>query len=399
MVGILKETKNPPDRRVPITPQIGKLIKENYNNVELFVQPSELRAFKEDEYSDVGLKVDTDLNKCDFILGVKEVNPESFIKNKTYIIFSHTAKKQPHNKGMLKKMSELGITLIDYEYLTDKKNNRLVAFGRWAGIVGSYNGILTYGLRTKLFNLKRACDCFDKDEMISQLSNVKLPPVKILITGGGRVANGAMETLSHLNIRNVTPEEFLTQKFNEPIICRLDPQYYVKRIDNSPFDLNDFFNNPELYKSTFLPYAMKADIYMACHFWDPKSPVFLSANDFTLPGFNIKVIADISCDLIKPIASTIRASKIADPIYGYNPFTKFEDEPFLPHVVTVMAIDNLPGELPRNSSQDFAEALYKNVFPYLFGEDSEGIIERATILKNGKLTKKFDYLSEYLSEN
>lgn len=399
MVGILRETKNPPDRRVPVTPEIGKLIKEHYNNVEIHVQPSELRAYKENEYSNIGLNVDDNMEKCDYILGVKEVKIDTFIPNKTYMFFSHTGKKQPHNKLLLKNMSHSGITLIDYEYLTDKNNNRLVAFGRWAGIVGSYNGLMAYGLRTKLFNLKRAYECFDKNEMLSQLNNLELPPVKILITGGGRVANGALETLSHLKIRSVTPEEYLTKTFNEPVICRIDPQHYVKHKENKEFDLNHFFKYPNEYKSTFLPFAMETDIYIACHFWDANSPAFLKADDYLLPNFKIKVIADISCDLIYPIASTIRASKIADPIYGYNPLTMKEDDPYSPSNITVMAIDNLPGELPRNSSQDFAEALYYNVFPSLFGDDKDGIIERATILKNGKLTERFEYLKDYLEGN
>ncbi len=399
MVGILRETKNPPDRRVPVTPEIGKLIKENYNNVEVHVQPSEIRAIKESEYSETGLMVDNNIENCDYLLGVKEVSLDTFIPNKTYLFFSHTGKKQPHNQVLLKKMSDLGITMIDYEYLTDKNNARVVAFGKWAGVVGAYNGIMAWGLRTKLFNLKRAFECFDQDEMLSQLDMIKLPPVKILITGGGRVANGALETLSHLKIKEVTPEEFLTKTFSEPVLCRLDPQNYVKRKDGSEFDLNHFFCCPQEYDTSFLPYAFATDIYFPCHFWDPRSPVFLKPEDYLLPGFRIKVIADISCDLTYPIASTIRSSKIADPIYGYNPFTRKEDEPYAPHNITVMAIDNLPGELPRNSSQDFAEALYKRVFPALFGEDTEGIIERGTILKKGKLTERFAYLKDYLEGN
>jgi len=395
-VGILRETKNPPDRRVPVTPEIGKLVKENYNNVEIYVQPSDIRAFTETEYLNVGLKVDENLEKCDYLLGVKEVNLDSFIPNKSYLFFSHTGKKQSHNRVLLQKMAKLGTTLIDYEYLADKNNIRLVAFGRWAGIVGAYNGIMAYGLRTKFFSLKRAFQCYDLNEMLAQLDNIKLPPVKILITGGGRVANGTLETLSHLKIKNISPEDYLTKTFNEPVICQLDPQYYVKRKDNTEFDLNHFFFNPSMYETTFLPYALATDIYFPSHYWDPQSPVFLKPEDYLLPGFRIKVIADISCDLIEPIPSTIRASKIANPIYGYNPFTRKEDEPFAPSNITVMAIDNLPCELPRNSSQDFAETLYNKVFPSLFGDDNEGIIERATILKNGKLTKRFAYLKDYL---
>jgi len=271
-----------------------------------------------------------------------------------------------------------------------------VAFGRWAGIVGAYNGIMVYGNRTKIYQLKRAFECYDQADMLSQLDNIKLPPVRILITGGGRVAHGAMETLSHLKLKNVSPQDYLTKTFNEPVICRLDPDFYVKHKDGLTFDLKHFFCNPSEYYSTFLPYAMATDIYIPCHFWDPNSPVFLKPEDYILPGFKIKVIADVSCDLYYPVPSTIRSSTIADPVYGYNPFTRKEDDPYLDTNVTIMAIDNLPGELPRNSSEEFSKTLYEKVFPSLFGEDKEGIIERATILKKGILTPRYAYLQDYL---
>jgi saccharopine dehydrogenase (NAD+, L-lysine forming) len=395
-VGILRETKNPPDRRVPITPAVGQQIKNNFKNVQLFAQSSELRAINDTEYVEAGIPIVDDVNDCNVLIGVKEVKINELLPDKTYLFFSHTGKKQSYNRTLLQEMARLGITMIDYEYLTDKENMRLVAFGRWAGIVGAYNAVLAYGLRTKIFNVKRAFECFDLAEMLSHLDNIKLPPVKILITGGGRVANGAMETLAHLKIKSVSPEEFLKNTFTEPVICRIDPQHYVKHKDNKEFDLKHFFNKPNEYDSTFLPYAFVTDIFIPCHFWDPNSPVFLKPEDYILPGFKIKVIADVSCDLYYPIPSTIRSSKIADPIYGYNPFTKQEDEPYVSHNVTVMAIDNLPGELPRNSSEEFSQTLYEKVFPSLFGEDVDGIIERATILKNGKLTPHFAYLQDYL---
>lgn len=395
-VGILRETKNPPDRRVPITPRIGKRIAEKFKNVELIAQNSDIRAFCDEEYEVFNIQVKENINDCDIFIGVKEVKMSTFVPDKTYMFFSHTGKKQSYNRNLLQEMARLRITLIDYEYLTDLSNYRLVAFGRWAGIVGAYNGIMTYGFRTKLFTLKRAFECFDLVEMLSELNHLNLPPVKILITGGGRVAHGAIETLSHIKIKNVSPEEYISKTFNEPVFCRLDPEYYVKHKDNKPFDLKHFFSNPSEYESTFLPYALNSDIYMPCHFWDPASPPFLKADDYLLPGFKIKVIADISCDLIYPIASTIRSSTIADPIYGYNPFSQREDDPYDEHNVTVMAIDNLPGELPRDASEEFSETLYQKVFPFLFGEDNNGIIERATILKDGVLTPHFSYLQDYL---
>ena len=395
-VGILRETKNPPDRRVPITPSVGKLITENYKNIELFAQSSPLRAITEEEYTSSGISIVENIENCDVLMGVKEVKLASLLPDKTYLFFSHTGKKQSYNRVLLQEMAKLGITMVDYEYLTDKENQRLVAFGRWAGIVGAYNAILAYGNRSKIYNIKRAFECYDLADMLSQLDNINIPPVRVLITGGGRVAHGAMETLSHLKLRSVTPEEYLTKTFNEPIICRLDPDFYVKHKDGLPFDLKHFCCNPTEFVSTFLPYALATDIFIPCHFWDPNSPVFLKPEDYILPGFKIKVIADVSCDLYYPIPSTIRSSTIADPIYGYNPFTRIEDDPYLDTSVTVMAIDNLPGELPRNSSEEFSKTLFEKVFPSLFGEDKEGIIERATILKKGKLTPRFAYLQDYL---
>ena len=395
-VGILRETKNPPDRRVPITPRIGKKIIEKFKNVELIAQSSDLRSFCNEEYEVFNIPVKEHLEECDILVGVKEVKMSTFIPEKTYMFFSHTGKKQSYNRALLQEMSRLKITLIDYEYLVDLSNYRLVAFGRWAGIVGAYNAIYAYGLRTKIYEIRRAYECFDLVEMLSELDHLNLPPVKILITGGGRVAHGAIETLSHTKIKSVTPEEFLTENYNEPVFCRLDPEYYVKHKEDKPFDLKHFFKNPSEYESTFLPYALNADIFIPCHFWDPASPAFLKADDYLLPGFRIKVVADVSCDLVYPIASTLRSSTIADPLYGYNPYTQREDDPFDEHNITVMAIDNLPGELPRDASDEFSETLYQKVFPYLFGDDNNGIIEKATILKNGQLTPHFSYLQDYL---
>lgn len=394
-IGVLKETKNPPDKRVAITPSIAKKIISEYPQVQIFVQHSNIRAFKDEEYLNAGIEVTNDLSSCDFLIGIKEVAKETFIPQKTYMFFSHTGKKQPYNRSMLQKCAELGITLIDYEYLTDDNHIRLIAFGRWAGIVGAYNTLYTFGLKSGLYRLKRAHECFDHIELFKQLDNIQLPPVKILITGGGRVANGALETLSHTNIKEVSPEDYLNKTFDIPVYTRLDPWHYVKHKDNQPFDFNHFTKHPEEYVSTFMPYALQSDIYMPCHYWDPRSPEFLKAKDYLAPGFHIQVIGDISCDIGKPIASTLRPSTIANPIYGYNPITQQEDDPFKPGNIAVMAIDNLPAELPRSSSEDFANTFANKILPELLKANSN-VIKRATILQNGKLTDTFEYLRDYL---
>lgn len=394
-IGLLRETKVPPDRRVGITPLQGIELLKQYPHVSLIVQPSSLRGYKDEEYDLHGHIFSEDLSPCDILIGIKEVDIATLLPEKTYIFFSHTAKKQPHNRKLLQEIMKKKITLVDYEYMTDEKNNRLVAFGHWAGVVGAYNALVAWGIRNKSYELERAYLCHDMVEMVDELKKVKLPPVKILITGGGRVAHGALETLSHLKFEIVSPADFLAKTFNVPVICQVEPQDYVTREDGKPFELSHFFTNPGEYVSTFKPFTKVTDIFIPCHFWDPKSPAFMTKDEMREPGFKISVIADVSCDLKIPVPSTLRASTIAAPFYGYNPVTETEDEPWKKGNITVMAIDNLPGELPRDASQFFGEKLMKNIFPSLLGSVNSGCVDRATIVKNGNLTERFAYLADY----
>jgi alanine dehydrogenase len=396
-IGITAETKTPPDRRVPITPAQVDLIQAKYPHVRVCVEPSSLRCFSNEEYKYLEVDMNGAMHDCDVIMGVKEVQIDKLIPNKTYFFFSHVAKKQPYNRELLRAILAKNITLIDYEYLTRPNGMRIVAFGRWAGIVGAYNALRARGDRTNNFSLKPAHKCHDMEELFAGLRKIELKPIKILITGGGRVANGALETLDILNLRKVTPKEFLNQIFSEPVICQIEPMHYVKRKDGQLFDMRHFINNPQAYESNFNRFTEVTDIFIACHFWDNKSPIFIDEKDYLDPKFNISVIADISCDIDGPIASTLRPSTIADPFYGYNPINGSEEPVFSrPSNVTVMAVDNLPGELPRDASREFGRDLIDNVLSSLLIEDEEGIIERATIAKEGKLTPKFSYLQDYV---
>ncbi|NOZ35877.1 MAG: alanine dehydrogenase [Chlorobi bacterium] len=396
---VLKETKTPPDRRVVLAPEQAKELTEKFPNVELFIQSSDIRAFKDEEYTALGLNVVKDVSHCDVLLGVKEVHIPELIPGKTYFFFSHTAKKQEYNLPLLQALLKNKIKMIDHEYLTDKNGMRLVAFGRWAGLVGAYNGLIAFGIKNNHYRLKRANECHDIQEMFSELKKIKLPPIKILITGGGRVAHGAEEVMQEADIEKISPEDFLNDNkvYDYPVYAQLDPQYYVKRKDGEAFDLHHFFKNPEMYESTFKPYTKAADVYVACHFWDEKSPVFFTKEDMKEDDFRMFVVADVSCDIDGPVPSTIRPSEIADPFYGYDTVNDKECGAFDKdkNAVTVMAVDNLPGEVPRNASVDFGSALLYKVFPSLFGEDTEGIIERATITENGKLGKHFQYLKDF----
>jgi hypothetical protein len=180
------------------------------------------------------------------------------------------------------------------------------------------------------------------------------------------------------------------------MICRIDPDHYVVRKDYRPFDLGDFIHHPEAYRSVFFPFTQVTDFFIACHYWDPRSPHFLTPDDYRTPGFSMKVIADVSCDIDGPIPSTLRASTIAEPLYGYDPGSEKETEPFAEGAVTVMAVDNLPGELPRDASEDFGRMLMESVMPALLEDDKDGIIRRAVIAEDGKLTGHFSYLQDYV---
>jgi hypothetical protein len=394
-IGVLREEKNTPDKRVPLTPLICAELVRNYPHVEIYVQPSKIRCYEDIEYTAFGVPLKEDLWDCDILMGVKEVPKELLMANKKYFFFSHTIKKQPHNKNLIKALLEKQIQMIDYETLTDKNNNRIIGFGRYAGIVGAYNAILGYGKKYDLFQLKPANLCRDRAEMETELKRAKLPNIKIALTGGGRVANGAIETLSSLHLRKITPEEFLMGSFREPVYCQLNPKDYVEREGDHNFDLHDFFQHPEHFKSIFKPFTKQSDIYISAHYWDPRAPKMFEVDDTKEKDFRVSVIADITCDMDGSVPTTMRASSIDAPFYGFNIKTGKEDLPFNKDTICIMAVDNLPCELPRDASDDFAKDLMERALPCVIGEDKDSIIERATICKNGKLTKPFEYLSDY----
>jgi len=398
-IGVLHETKVPKDRRAALTPNTAKKFVDKFDNVEVVVQTSDLRAFKNDEYTKNNIPIVEDVSDCDLLMGVKEVNIEKLIPNKTYMFFAHIAKMQEHNKPLIKALIDKKITIIDYEYLTDEFERRIVAFGFWAGIVGAYNGIRAWAKRTGEYELKPAHEYHDKREMFDTISKIRFKkPFRIVITGGGRVASGAEETLEAFGIKQVIPEEYLTEQYDYPVFTRLDPCHYVRHKNGFEFDLHHFFKHPEEYVSTFKVYTKMTDMYIAAHFWNPKSPRFFTAEDTKREDFTIKVVSDISCDVDNgPVGSTIRATTIDEPFYDFNPISGKEEKAFSSeNNITVMSVDNLPGELPRDASEDFSSILIEKVLPNFFNDDKKGIIERATILKEGNLTERFAYLKDWI---
>ncbi len=396
-IGIIKEGKVPIDKRTPFSPIQAKETLNRFPGIELVVQSSDIRCFSDQEYIEQGLQIVTHIDDCDVLFGVKEVPIDQLIPNKTYFFFSHTIKKQAYNKDLLKAILSKNIRLVDYETLTDSKGARIVAFGRWAGIVGAYNGIWTYSKRNNLFNLRRACDCFDLEDLKNEFQKVKLPPINIIITGGGRVAKGAMEVLDVMKIKKVSPSDFLSKDYTIPVYTQLEPGDYHQHREDKPFQLDEFFKSPEAYNSTFLPFTSKADLLIACAYWDPKAPVLFTRQDMLKEAFKIRVIADITCDIEGSIPSTKRASTIDDPVYQYSASSDAIVKEEKEENITVMAVDNLPCELPRDASESFGNELINNVLPHLLGGDRENIIQRATIALEGHLNEKYQYLSDYVN--
>lgn len=394
-IGIIRETKNPPDRRVPLTPDQCRLLLDRYDNLKVLVQPSSLRCFADDEYRDKGITLSEDLSSCDVLMGVKEVSLDSLVADKTYFFFSHTAKEQPYNRPLLQKAVGLGIRLVDYEYLTDG-SDRVVAFGRWAGVVGAYNALRGLGAQLGTFYLKPAHDCFDLQEVLEQLEKVRCGRLRFAVTGGGRVASGALEILDAAGIHHVSPENYLADSFDHSVYTRLDPWHYTRRKDGSAFEFGHFIEHPGEYENNLHPYAGRTDVFIASHFWDPRSPQMLTAEDFASGRFPIQLVSDISCDIGEPIASTIRPSTIADPFYGFDPASGRETEPFAADSITVMAVDNLPGELPRDAATDFGNALVEHLIPELLKDGDSSMLSRATITDAGSLTEAYSYLQGYL---
>jgi len=400
IIGLIKERKNPPDKRVPFTPLQIEEIEQRFRNVEVNVETSDIRCFKDKEYIDNRIPVASDISRCDILMGIKEVPIDQLIEGKTYLFFSHTIKKQPHNKKLLQAVLKKKIRLIDYEALKDLQGNRLVAFGRYAGMVGAYNGILTYGKRFNLYSLRRAHDCFDVNDLKLELRKVKLPPIKIALTGTGRVAKGAMETLDTAGVRKVGPYDFLQKKFDEPVYVQLGSADYHSRKEGGHFNREEFHTDPDKYWSRFHEFTKVTDLLLAGAFWNPKAPVLFTKEDMLSADFKIKVIADITCDIEGSVPSTKKSSTIDDPIYDYDAASDsvkpaLSNEKF----VTVMAIDNLPCELPRSASEEFGRDLIDRILGPLLTEDPTHIIERGTIAANGRLTPHFEYLRDYVEDS
>lgn len=395
--GVIREGKIPSDSRVVLTPSQCASLIESGNDI--VVQKSEVRAYSDQEYEDAGVPLVDDVSDCDVLIGVKEVPISQLIPDKTYLFFSHTIKEQAYNRDLLRHILDKNIRLIDYEVITDDNNQRLIAFGKFAGMVGAHNALWTYGKRTGEFDLPRLYQMKDYNSVLPVYKSLKLPNMKIALSGTGRVAQGAAMVLEDMGIKKVSPLAFVTQVFDRAVYTQIHSFYYAKRKDGLTFDdVHDFYNNPSEYESDFSHFLPHADIFINGIYWDNNAPAFFTKEQMRSEDFKIKVIADVTCDIapVSSIPSTLEATTIEDPVFGYDPVTEQKCLPFMRNSVDMMTIDNLPNELPRDASKAFGEMFIKHVFQELDAPNSD-ILLRATVADKGQLGPHYQYLRSYIT--
>lgn len=392
-IGLIKEGKVPADNRVALSPQQAHWLEEQYQ-VKVIVQPCPTRCFTNAEYQRAGLELSDDLSGCDLLLGIKEVPIDELIPSKSYMFFSHTKKQQSHNQKLMKAMLEKNITLIDYECLEHEDGQRILGFGFFAGIVGAHNGMLAYGKRTSTFNLCRVGECADYKKLINTYFELKLPNVKVAVTGSGRVSSGILEIMNLMDIIEVEPDEFLEREFSYPVYAHIKGSTLYENKATGTYNREDFHHNPSQYRSKFKPYLSQSDVLMNGTYWDKNVPALFTWHDMLAPNFRIQTIADISDDKDGGVPCNLGDSTIDDPVYGVDPVSRQMIDPYQKGGVDVMAVGNLPNELPRDASVYFGDQLIKYVLADAVKGTSD-VIERATMVKNGQVTERFAYLQNY----
>lgn len=396
-IGILREEKIPEDYRVPFTPKQCKAIQGQYPEIHFVVQPSEIRTYPIERYAELGIEVKEDVSDCDYLFGVKEVRTQDLIANKPYFFFSHTKKAQPYNQGLMHTLIEKKIRMIDYECLTEEDGQRIVGFGKWAGIVGAHNGLLTYGKKYGKFDLPSAHNVEDYEELKTTYEKINWPPMKIVVTGGGRVATGLLEIMAACSFKQVNEDDFINKTYDEPVFVHLDIDKLYARMDDSSFDKDDFFANAAAYCCPFGQYTHHADILMNGIYWEENIPRYFKKEDIQDERFKMNVIADVTCDKYGSVPINLGATPIDDPVYGIDKktFEKVAGFQNTNDVIDIMTVDNLPSELPKNASEHFGNVLSKHIIPEILKADRSIILQNATICEQGKLTEQFEYLSEY----
>jgi alpha-aminoadipic semialdehyde synthase len=430
-IGIRHEDKYKLERRAPLTPKhVARLVKQK--KLDIIVQTSDKRVFLDEEYIQAGAKIAKDLKKCSVIFGVKEM-PESFFEpEKTYVFFSHVVKGQPYNMAMLRRMMELKCNLIEYEKVVDEQGKRLIFFGRYAGMAGMINSLWALGLRMKeagfssnLVKLKQAHHYHSLMEAKDDISAIgqliaengiphELRPFVIGFTGYGNVSQGAQEIIGLLPVKEISPEKLLDlhrrKKLPDNIVYKVifKEEDLFEHVDGDPFELLDYYANPHNYRSKFEKYIPYLSMLVNCVYWDKRYPRLVTKQYlkklFAKGAPRLTVIGDISCDVEGSVECTLKPTEIDDPIFTYDPDTEQITMGHKGTGMLVMAVDILPAELPRDSSDGFGDVLVnfvKAIADADFNEHFDDLdlpkpIKKALILHNGELTLDYKYMEEFL---
>lgn len=394
-LGLIREGKTPADNRVALTPAQCKWILKNSGEVAIFAQSSPSRCFSDKEYAMAGVEVREDMSDCDILLGIKEVPVSQLIPGKTYLFFSHTRKKQAYNQKLFRSVIDNKITLIDYECLEHEDGQRILGFGFFAGVVGAHNGMMSYGQRTGAYDLVRVHKQRSFRELIHTYFGLRIPPVKIVVTGSGRVAHGILEIMNLMGIVEVEPEDYLKKQYAYPVYTQLKgPDLYAPK-SGAAYSRVHFHDHPEQYDCKFLPYALQSDILMNGIYWDTAMPRLFEKERIQDPAWKMNTIADITDDAFGSVPINLGDQTIEDPIYGVNKNSFEKTAPYSTNSVDVMAVGNLPNELPRDASRYFGEQLIKYVLEDLVKNNHSAVIDRATMVKGGELTERYNYLADY----
>ena len=396
-IGLIREGKIPADNRVALTPAQCKWVQKNFPQIRIVAEHSPDRCFSDREYQQAGVELRQEMQDCDILMGIKEVPLAQLIPHKTYLFFSHTKKKQPHNQQLLRAVLDRQIRLIDYECLEHEDGQRIIGFGFFAGVVGAHNGMMAYGNRTGLYSLERVYKQRSFRELIHTYFGLRLPNVKIAVTGSGRVAHGILEVMNLMGIHEVEPDDYLHRRFAYPVYTQLKGSDLYERREGGGYSRSEFHEHPDRFRCRFLPYAEQTDILMNGVYWDKTVPRLFEKTDVASDSFIIRSIADITDDADGSVPINLGDQSIEDPVYGVDRHSLQKTAPYLPNSIDVMAVGNLPNELPRDASRYFGEQLIKFVLPDLIG-DSSALIKRATIAQDGRLTPDYDYLKEYAGE-
>jgi alanine dehydrogenase len=394
VIGLIKEGKVPSDNRVALTPKQCRYLLNQFPSWDIIVESSPNRCYKDKEYQNEGIKVLEDISTADILFGIKEVPKDQLIANKKYLFFSHTKKAQLYNQALFHAMMDKNITLIDYECLEHEDGQRLIGFGFFAGIVGAHNGIMAYGNRTKEFTLGRVKDVKDYMELVHTYFGLKLPNIKIAITGSGRVAHGILEIMNLMDVQQIEPDEYTTRAYDYPVYVHLKGGDLYSHKTNNTYDRNDFHTHPENYNCLFINYLKHTHILMNGIYWEPGIAPLFTMDDLKEDDYALTTIADITDDAHGSVPCNLGDSSSDDPVYGVNINTFEKTSPYIHNGIDIMAVGNLPNELPRDASRYFGEQLIKYVIPDLIKGGNE-IIQRATMLDKGKLTSQFSYLEDY----